>query len=99
MSSVFQHLKHFSPSGCKMIRALSKLFPYYGACRKKRPVVTVVPCCRGGRWLRGLVRGPDPASGVLVTVEGPTHADCVWGLREGESEAMNPLFGSHGWGW
>ena len=34
----------------------------------------VVPCCRGGRY-RGLVRGPDLASGVLVTVEGPTHAD------------------------
>ena len=90
MSSVFQHLKHFSPSGCKMIRALSKLFRYYGACRKKRPVVTVVPCCRGGRWLRGLVRGPDLASGVLVTVEGPTHADCVWGLWEGGVRGHEP---------
>lgn len=52
-----------------------------------------------GERLRVTGEGPDPATGVLVTVEGPTHADCVWGLREGESEAMNPLFGSHGWGW
>lgn len=98
MSFVFQHLKHFSPSGCKMIQALSKLFPYYGACRKKRSVVTVVPFCRGGRG-RGLVRGPDLASGVLVTVEGPTHADLSGVSGSGESGAMNPLFGSHGWGW
>ena len=32
----------------------------------------VVPCCRGGRY-RGLVRGPDLASGVLVTVEGNSN--------------------------
>ena len=47
----------------------------------------------------GLVRGPDLASGVLVTVEGPIHADLSGVSGRGESGAMNPLFGSHGWGW
>lgn len=70
----------------KDIYFFSKLFPYYGACRKKRPVVTVVPCCSGWEGLRGLVRGPDPATGVLVTVEGPTHAGTVSGVSGRESQ-------------
>lgn len=40
--------------------------------------------------MRGLVRGPDLVSGVLVTVQGPTNAGCVWGLGEGGVRGHEP---------